>query len=272
MPRTCTLKAVQSLSELWHFRHVNDIDLIPSVPPEAALDNYLYDLYGPLGTTLGFTWSLVQLSTSALFKYGDPFCHHGEIAAFFKAEQHIEQRGSHYPAYRNKDGLGAPYHTTIAHRLPEKAKLYLVPSLSPVDDQHAEQAQDGFIASLSAESRATHFPPYSNPKTGRLVGIGDHFMSKYQPYIHNQLLESINAEREPLLKRQLERQAFEQQMKDHYVSIPEHEIARNRAFLELQNLLGQALHITHQTEGGAEALQRFDAVADPNAYYEKVYG
>lgn len=272
MPRTFTLKAVQSLSELWHFRHVNDIDLIPSVPPEAALDNYLYELYGPLGTTLGFTWSLVQLSTSALFKYGDPFCHHGEIAAFFKAEQHLEQRGSHYPAYRNKDGLGAPYHTTIAHRLPEKAKLYLVPSLSPVDDQHAEQAQDGFIASLNAESRATHFPPYGNPKTGRLVGIGDHFMSKYQPYIHNQLLESINAEREPLLKRQLERQAFEQQMKDYYVSIPEHEIARNRAFLELQNLLGQTLHITHQTEGGAEALQRFDAVADPNAYYEKVYG
>ncbi|WP_277424123.1 lipase family protein, partial [Pseudomonas viridiflava] len=46
MPRTFSLKAVQCLSGLTHFRHVNDTDLIPSVPPEAALDNYLYNLYG----------------------------------------------------------------------------------------------------------------------------------------------------------------------------------------------------------------------------------
>ncbi|POF40650.1 Pdl protein [Pseudomonas laurylsulfativorans] len=271
MPRTFTLKAVQGLNEVVHFRHVNDIDPIPSVPPEAELDNHLYKLYGPLGTTLGFGWSMLQLTASQLFRHGDPFCHHGEIAMFFKAEQHTRRRGSPYPAYRNKDGLGAPYHTTIAYRLSEKVKFYLVPSLSPDDDQQAEQAQQRLTTSLTAESRARFFPPFSNPKAGRFVGIGNHFMSNYQPYIYGQLLESINPERSPLLKRQLDRQKFEQQTRDNYASLVEDELARNRVFLDLQSRLGESLRVTQQADGGAEALQRFDAVADPSACYERTH-
>ncbi|EIK93212.1 Pdl protein [Pseudomonas sp. M47T1] len=271
MPRTFTLKAVQSLSDLWHFRHVNDTDPIPSVPPEAALDNYLYDLYGPLGTTLGFAWSTVQMGASALLRHGDPFCHHGEIAMFFKAEQHTLQRGSHYPAYRSKDGLGAPYYNTVARRLSEKAKLYLVPGLSPVDDQQSGQAQQRFTTSLNAESRTRFFPPYSNPKSGRLIGLGNHLMSSYQPYIYGQLLESIDPERSPLLKRQVDRQAFERQMNENFESLAPDELERNRVFLHLQSLLSQALQVTQQTEGGTEALQRFNAAADPQACYEKTY-
>ncbi|MGA3797678.1 lipase family protein [Pseudomonas fluorescens] len=271
MPRTFTLKAVQCLSEIAHFRHVNDIDPIPSVPPEAELDNHLYKLYGPLGTTLGFSWSMLQLTASQLFRHGDPFGHHGEIAMFFKAEQHTLRQGSSYPAYRNKDGLGAPYHTTIAYRLSEKVKFYLVPSLSPDDDQQAEQAQQRLTTSLTAESRARFFPPFSNPKAGRFVGIGNHLMSSYQPYIYGQLLESINPERSPLLKRQLDRQNFEQQTRDHYASLVEDELARNRVFLDLQRRLGDTLRVTQQADGGAEALQRFDAVADPSACYERTH-
>ncbi|VVQ17397.1 hypothetical protein PS938_04413 [Pseudomonas fluorescens] len=271
MPRTFTLKAVQCLNDVWHFRHVNDTDPIPSIPPEAALDNYLYDLYGPLGTTLGFAWSSVQMGASALFRHGDPFCHHGEIAMFFKAEQHTRQQGSQYPAFRSKDGLGAPYYNTIARRLSEKAKLYLVPSLSPVDDQQAEQAQHRFTTSLNAESRAKLFPPYNNPKPGRWIGVGNHLMSSYQPYLYGQLLESINPERSPLLKRQVERQAFERQMNENFEHLAPDELERNRKFLHLQNLLGQTLQVTQQIEGGTEALQRFDAAADPQACYEKTY-
>jgi len=272
MPRTFTLNAVRSLGELRHFRHVNDTDLIPSVPPEAALDNYLYDLYGPLGTSLGFTWSILQMTASALVKHGDPYGHHGEIVMFFRAEQHREERGSHYPAYRSKDGLGAPYHTTIARRLPEISKLFLVPGLSPDDNQQAEQSQERLISSLNAENRARFFPAYSNPKAGRLLGIRHHFMGKYQPYLYSQLLESINPERSPLLKQQEERQRFEQQMNNYYGHIPDDEFARNRVFLDLQNLMVQALLVTQLAEGGAEALNRFDAVAEPDAYYTKTYG
>ncbi|MDI3392326.1 lipase family protein [Pseudomonas sp. V98_8] len=271
MPRTFSLKAVKGLSEIVHFRHVNEIDPIPSVPPEAALDNYLYDLYGPLGTTLGFSWSMLQLTASQLFRHGDPFCHHGEIAMFFKAEQHMELRGSQYPAYRNKEGLGAPYHTTVTRRLLEKAKLYLVPSLSPEDDKQAEQAQQRLTTSLTAESRVRYFPPHSNPITGRAVGLGDHFMSEYQPYIHNQLLESLDPERDPLLARQVQRQKFAQQMREHSERTPADELVRNRVFLDLQSRLGQALNVTRKSEGGIEALQRFDVAASLLPRYEKTY-
>ncbi|MND80059.1 hypothetical protein D3C76_395770 [compost metagenome] len=102
--------------------------------------------------------------------------------------------------------------------------------------------------------------------------IGNHFMSQYQPYIHNQLLESINPAREPLLERQVQRQKFEQQLEEYYGRMPADEQERNLVFLELQKLLDQALHSTRQSEGGAEALQRFDAVGDPKAYFEKTWG
>lgn len=272
MPRTFTLKAVLGLSEVRHFRHVNDIDTIPDVPPEADLDNYLYDVYGPLGSILGFVWSLGQLTVSSVFNRGDPYCHHGEVAMFFQTLQHIQQRGSSYPAYRNKDGLGAPYYNTISRRLPEKAKLYLVPSLGEFQGQEVEQAQRDFTTSLSTESRSRFFPPNGNPKKGRLLGIGDHMMSQYHPYLYEQLLEAINPSREPMLALKAQRQRFEQQMKDNHANLPEQEYSRNRLFLELQSLLGQSLGVTREIDGGAEALRRFNAVADPKASHAKTYG
>ncbi|WP_223542579.1 lipase family protein [Pseudomonas sp. BF-RE-26] len=270
MPRTFTLKAIQSLNEIWHFRHVNDTDVVPRVPPEAALDNHLYDLYGPMGTLLGFSWSARQALVSALFKHDDPFSHHGEVAMFFRTEQHQEQPITPYPAYRNPQGQ--PYRSTISYKLQEKAKLYLVPSFSEAEEQQAMQAQERLHASLNAESRARFFPPYSNPAVGRMLRIGDHYMSQYQPYMHNQLMESINSEREPLLERQVQRRKFERQMQEYYGRTPEDEFTRNSVFLELQKLIDRALRVTRQAEGGAEALQRFDAVADPLAFYEKTFG
>ena len=75
-----------------------------------------------------------------------------------------------------------------------------------------------------------------------------------------------------MLKQQEERQRFEQQMNNYYGHIPDDEFARNRVFLDLQNLMVQALLVTQLAEGGAEALNRFDAVAEPDAYYTKTYG
>jgi hypothetical protein len=270
MPRTFTLKAIQSLSELWHFRHVNDTDLVPRVPPEAALDNHFYDVYGSMGTVMGFSWSSGRALATTLFKHGDPFSHHGELAMFLRAEQHREQAITPYPAYRKPDG--APYRSNITVKLQEMAKLYLVPSLSAAEDKQAEQAQERLITSLSAESRARFFPRHSHPDIGRMLSIGDHFMSQYQPYIHNQLMESLDPERSPLLERQVQRNKFKRQMKDNYATIPADEYERNSVFLELQKLVDQALGVTQQAEGGTEALQRFNAIADPRAYYEKTFG
>ncbi|WP_449105581.1 hypothetical protein [Pseudomonas mohnii] len=40
----------------------------------------------------------------------------------------------------------------------------------------------------------------------------------------------------------------------------------------MQSRVAEALRVTHLSDGGAEALQRFDAVAHPQAYYEKTHG
>lgn len=271
MPRTFTSLAVQSLKELWHFRHVNDADAIPRVPPEAALDSQYYDRYGPLGAVLGFCWSLSNLIVGSIFKQqGDPYSHHGDIVILYKAEQHRQQEFIPYPAYRKPDG--SPYRSTITAQLPEKSKLYLVPSLHEEADRQAEQAQIRLMQSVDKESRARYFPQNSNPDINRLWSVGDHLMSQYQPYIHNQLLESINPLREPLLERQVQRRKFEQQMKDHYSSAHEDEHTRNSMFLEIHKAIDLALVVTQQAEGGQQALERFNAIADPQSYYEKTYG
>lgn len=271
MPRTFTLNAVLSLGDLKHFRHVNDMDPIPSVPEEVDLDNYLYDLYGPLGITLGLAWSLGQLTVGKVVKSGDPFAHHGEVAAFYKATQHIQERGSQFPAYMNKEGLGAPYHTVVARRLPHQAKLYVVPALSFEKDRVAKDSQKTFVQSLTQESRERFFPKNGNLKKGRLLKGFDHLMSEeYLPYIHNQLLEAINPER--MSERRLHREKFEQQLTEHYSRIHVHERDRNRAFIDLHKMIYSALRVSAKFEGGAEALERFDAVADTSVLSERMGG
>ncbi|MGV6398101.1 lipase family protein [Pseudomonas caspiana] len=268
MPRTFTLKAVEFLNGMWHFRHVNDADIVPRVPPDADLDNSLYDIYGPMGVLTGATWSIRQALFGTIYTYEDPYCHHGEIAMFFRAEQHTEERGNTYPSYPN----GVPYNTTLSYPLANKAKLYLVPSLGDTEERKAEEAQKCFMASLSVESRSRFFPRYDTPEVRGLLSTEDHKMMQYLPYVHNQLLESINPVRKPLLERQTVRQKFEQQMQDYYGRIPETEYERNRVFLELQTMVSRTLAVTREEKGGTEALQRFDAVADPKAYFEKTYG
>ncbi|AZE56937.1 Putative lipase [Pseudomonas synxantha] len=152
MPRTFTAKALERLKSVTHFRHVNDADTITSVPLEAELDNWLYNAFGPLGPSLGYVWSVGELAAGKLIRFGDPYWHHGQIAMFYRADQHVESRGSNYPAYRSKEGLGAPYHTTILTRLPHRTRIYLVPSLSDEFGRFAGEDQKALIRSLNRES------------------------------------------------------------------------------------------------------------------------
>jgi hypothetical protein len=255
MPRTFTAKALESLKAVTHFRHVNDADTITSVPPEAELDNWLYDALGPLGSDLGYIWSVGQLLAGKLVRFGDPYWHHGQIAMFYRADQHLESRGSHYPAARNKEGLGAPYHSTITTRLPHRTRIYLVPSLNYEFSRFAHEEQKALIRSLNRESLAHFFPSHTNPeRSTRRSSPMDHSMiNAYLPFLHNQLLELSDPERP--LERKADRAKFEEQL--HRLGIPEAEKHRNEQFLALQKLLPMALRMTQDMEGGAEALQRF---------------
>ncbi|MGE6386717.1 lipase family protein [Pseudomonas sp. NPDC078416] len=260
MPRTFTLAALKALSEIRHFRHVNDTDTIPSVPPEADLDNHLYRLYGPLGTTLGFAWSMGQALATNVIEFGDSYGHHGELAMFYRVEQHIQSRGSSYPAYRNKDGLGAPYYNTIKTRLPVRSNLYLVPSINKTLSEKSGKLQHLFISSLDKKTLERIFPRYKNPKPGGLLGIGNHMMGEYMAHITHRLLTAIEPDRKPPLDAQDEIKRFAEQMTKHGGTSPKDEYERNDLFLKMHKQLEAALEATVQSEGGVEALQRLGAV------------
>jgi hypothetical protein len=201
-----------------------------------------------------------QTLATNVIKFGDPYGHHGELAMLYRVEQHTQSRGSSYPAYRSKDGLGAPYYNTIKTRLPERPNLYVVPSLSSAENDQAEQSQRALMRCLTPGDRARFFQPHKNLKPGGLLGIGNHMMGEYMTHITHRLLAAINPKRVPLLAAQKGIKRFEQQMDKYSNSSPEHEHRRNIWLLSMHQKAESALTVTQKAEGGVEALLRLDAL------------
>ncbi|PJI50755.1 MAG: Pdl protein [Pseudomonas sp.] len=262
MPRTFTAMAMQNL-RFTHYRHINDADLIPCVPPEAELDNWLYQALGPLGPDLGYLWSTGELLASKIVEFGDPYWHHGNPVLFFTAQQTMQSNDTQPAVQGGNDGPRMPQQRVLTRRLAKITKLYLVPSLSDEKSRYANEQQKAFIQSLSRDSLKQYFPPYSNPETGsHRVSAKDHFMSsQYLPFLHNQLLE-LCAPTLPL-ERKNERAAFTEQMASGSAKSPEEERKRNELFLALQQLLPQAMVMTEQLEGGGDAIERFAGLERP---------
>ena len=93
--------------------------------------------------------------------------------------------------------------------------------------------------------------------------------SRYQPYLHNQLLESISPER--MQHRKAVRDKFVEQLARYQEKIHPADLDKSRAFIALQDLLCLALSVTEEMEGGAQALQRFDSIADPQRFMEMIH-
>ncbi len=263
-PRALTLKALPELQELWHFRHINDNDVVPRLPPAADLDNHLYDLYGNMGTLAGTIWSTAQWAASSIKEFGDPYTHHGEIAILFRVEQHASTYGPIYQQPRNLGGR--PYQSVIHHKLPNYTKLLLVPSLCSESNAQIEQHQRDFCRDLDDESKDRYFPLRSNPKVDQMLSITTHFMWKYLTHIRNQLMECIDPS---LMKHRVQkRKKFENQMWEYSQRTHPDQLARNQLFLHLQNKIGQSLHSPQIMDGGKKALQRFSTVTDPESQQE----
>ncbi|MFJ3483671.1 lipase family protein [Pseudomonas sp. NPDC090202] len=270
MPRTFTHKAVSGLSDIPHFRHINDTDTIPNVPPEANIDNHLYKVYGYLGTALGFAWSAGQAMTSGLLKYGDPYCHHGEAVMFYEVTQHTEVQAPKNRPQGEKFGHRASANTAIKEKLPVTAMMHVVPTLVPELDAKVEVAQRQLVEGLSEESRERYFPRHGNPKRGGVVGIGNHSMSHYTTHLRDNFLEALNSLREPPLEVQATRKEFMEQM-GRYNSMEvliEDEVDRNQFFMDLHNKVKDTVEVTWREDGGPEGLTRFDQLASQQAVYK----
>ncbi|KJV47427.1 lipase [Pantoea sp. BL1] len=255
MPRTFTRDAVMQLSEITHFRHVNDNDPIPAVPAEANLDNELYKLWGIFGGTLGFFWSVGELLAYQMVAWGDCFWHHGNTVAFLTATQSREWNEC-------KRDLPKPAGCiTIRKSLPFKAKLYLAPSLAEQKMQQAGQKQKEFIASLTSSDLTDFFPKGSNPDRGVNLNIFDHFMTSYMPYMYNKVLELIDSagivEKRTFTEHRYNVDLFKEQMEQNKNDMPEKELARNNIFLNIEGLLSVSLSPTLSMPSGNDTLLRF---------------
>ncbi|MRS90398.1 lipase family protein [Enterobacteriaceae bacterium RIT714] len=255
MPRTFTRDAVMQLSEITHYRHVNDNDPIPAVPAEANLDNELYKLWGWFGGTLGFFWSVGELLAYQMVAWGDCFWHHGNTVAFLTATQSREWNEC-------KRDLPTPAGCiTIRKSLPLKAKLYLVPALAEQDMQQAGQKQKEFKASLTQADLTDFFPKGSNPDRGVNLNLFEHFMTSYMPYMYNKGLELIDnagiVEKRTFTEHRYNVDSFREQMAENKNGIPEKELARNNIFLNIEGLLGVSLSPTLSMPSGNDTLLRF---------------
>ncbi|PLV54493.1 lipase family protein [Erwinia sp. B116] len=256
MPRTFTADAIGSLYPITHYRHVNDADTIPSVPFDANLDNWLYGKFGYLGNTLGFFWALLaEIPTQMLGGYiGEHYWHHGKPVVFFRTAQSVSYEECRVMMNPNTC-------RRYSYRLPIKAKLFLVPSLSESENQQAKQAQERLVKAYPVDDMQRLFPRNTNPSFDHLTNPMRHSMaSEYLPFLNNQLLEL--AWPQLAMQRKKNREAFKQQMKKYAMQAPEEELMRNKIFLDLQSMLSTTLDITHKLPGGENALTRFKSEAE----------
>ncbi|EKM0533798.1 lipase family protein [Cronobacter turicensis] len=250
MPRVFTADAILQLTDITHYRHVNDSDTVTSVPPDVNLYNWFYEIYGPVGSVLGTTWSAAELLSQKIsgVTVGDCFWHHGDIALFYYTTQVVE-------SLQCEGSMSAPHCRRIKYPLPKKTKYYLIPSLAEEKSISAKNQNVQFIRSLTPDSMREFFPKNTNPDLDSiLTNPLNHFMpSAYLPYINNQLVELVCPD--VTLKRKESRAAFEKQMSDS--GIPDNEQERNRLFAALQRLLAETLKVTEQMPEGGPALERF---------------
>lgn len=255
MPRTFTRDAVMLLPDVIHYRHVNDSDPIPAVPPEANLDNELYKIWGPLGGPLGYFWSLGQLLAYQMISWGDCFWHHGNSVAFLTAEQSREWKEC-------KMTLPNPVGCiTIRRKLPVKTKLFLVPEIAEKEMQDAGVKQKEFIETLTNVDLNEFFPKGENPGRGINLNIFDHFMTSYMPYINNKLLELIDraglVESRNFIEHAYNVDLFREQMLLNEKEIPLNEYTRNKILLNIEGLLNVSLSYTLSLPNGSNTLSRF---------------
>jgi hypothetical protein len=255
MPRTFTKDAIQQLSSITHYRHVNDNDPVPAVPPEANVDNELYRLWGPVGALLGMTWSVGELMAYQLKPWGDCFWHHGKIVAFFTATQFREWKECKV-SFPEQAGC-----ITLSGPMAIKAKLYLVPSLADSESNSAGEKQHEYKESLTTNDLHKYFSEEQNPSRLADLTFSEHFMTSYMPYINNKMLGLIDEKGFSKVKHFTEHaeniEKFEEQISEEKQYIPKTELQRNELFLSLEKKLDIALNTTIYMKNGNSALERF---------------
>ncbi|WP_391529120.1 lipase family protein [Photorhabdus akhurstii] len=241
MPRVLTVSAIRELADITHYRHVNEDDPIPSLPPEKNLDNWLYNCWGPLG----YLFSPIELLDFT--KSGEIFLHHGKIVHFCKINLVIEWQEERNPSN----------HIRLRTTLPTKTKLYLIPSLNLETEHHLKNAgeiQKGFFKQISDADKAKWFPLNENPTEKDALDFPAHRSRKYACYIGARLAELIAPGKYHFFRDQ--EQLFEKTLNERTDIVADIR-QRDALFLQMDHQLKQTLIYTQQDKHGLLALTRY---------------
>ncbi|WPU21653.1 lipase family protein [Cedecea neteri] len=270
MPRTFTRNTITSLGNITHYRHVNDTDTVTSIPMEVDVDNEMYKVWANMAVAFGFPKALADTAVSVKDKSKDPYWHHGNVVVFLKAEQAVVSfRKNKFSATSVDFGSNSPT-LNIKQISFKKAKLYLVPELNESAFCESEDKHRKFIRCLDPKSIDKYFKRNTNPDLDSLTNPANHSMAnKYVPFLNNQLLELTDPSRK--LERKTIRKEFEKQVDESMHAsdkVSMDEAVRNKLFIELQNLLPQALRVTQGIVVNENALVRFNERAEEQ--YENI--
>lgn len=255
-PRVFTGSGVNALASVNHFRHVNDADTVTSVPFDTNMDNWLFNVYGPLGTVFGFGWTLATLPTIPLQKalpdMGEVYYHHGNTVSFFEARQ-IGERKIPSKGGRENDFVGKE-----RWRMNGNYKFYLVPDIANKLNGQLEQEQKNYIHAIKADRTLIDeiFPKGNNPSLDTIMTMAtDHSMaSKYQVIMNNRLLSMLEPTKAPKLSAS--KQRFEELI--HHKDAYPLNAQRNTTFIALENALkNEVKRSTEKNDILKQALERY---------------
>ncbi|MCT8350053.1 lipase family protein, partial [Photorhabdus temperata] len=254
MPRTLTRSAVEELSSIIHYRHVNEDDVIPAVPFEQDMDNGFFNYWAPAG----YDWEIIKLvSLSPIIKAikqatasQEIYLHHGKVVHFFQANSCPEWLIS----ARNLSPI-----TGVAKEiLNNTTKLYLIPELNQETEKDfslAGEQQNALFNQLSQQEKDQLFVENRSADLKGGLGFLHHSSYKYAGYIDKRLRELCEPDK--ITVYQDSQRQFKAKMDNDKMLIPDNIYYRNLYFLDMDKQLIKSLTVSQQEEQGALALQHY---------------
>ncbi|MGV7959940.1 lipase family protein [Photorhabdus tasmaniensis] len=254
MPRTLTRSAVEELSSIIHYRHVNEDDVIPAVPFEQDMDNGFFHYWVPAG----YEWEVMKLvSPSPIVKAikqatasQEIYWHHGKVVHFFQANSCPEWLIS----ARNLSPI-----TGVAKEiLNNTTKLYLIPELNPETEKDfslAGEQQNALFNQLSQQEKDKLFVENRGADLKGGFGFSNHSSYKYAGYIDKRLRELCEPDK--ITVYQDSQCQFKAKMDSDKMLIPDNIYYRNLYFLDMDKQLIKSLIVSQQEEQGTLALQHY---------------
>ncbi|WP_350306989.1 lipase family protein [Photorhabdus viridis] len=254
MPRTLTRSAVEELSSIIHYRHVNEDDVIPVVPFEQDMDNGFFNYWAPAG----YDWEIIKLvSTSPIVKAikqatasQEIYLHHGKVVHFFQANSCPEWLIS---------ARSLTLITAVAEEiLNNTTKLYLIPELNPETEKDfslAGEQQNALFNQLSQQEKDQLFVENRSADLKGGLGFLHHSSYKYAGYIDKRLRELCEPDK--ITVYQDSQRQFKAKMDHDKMLIPDNIYYCNLYFLDMDKQLIKSLTVSQQEEQGTLALQHY---------------